>query len=211
MKEIRKRLSYANVMSTIAVFLLLGGGAAIAAKHRAKRIGTNQIKASAITTGKIKAGAIASSKLAPGAVDGSKLADGSVSTSKISGQAIGTGQLQNDSVNGEKVNESTLSEVPTAGSANPYVFAKVAANGIVDASLSKGLTSPNVSHPQTGVYCVGVSSFAPRGGQVSAGEASAQIATIAVGGSGPCPQVAVRVFTAGGAPVDGGFYLEVYR
>lgn len=211
MREIRKRLTYANVMSSIAVFLLLGGGAALAARQKARRIGTNQIKASAITTGKIKDGAVTSSKLAPGSVDGSKLTDGSVSTQKLAGQAIGTGQLQNDSVNGDKVAESTLSEVPSANSANPSAFAKVASNGVVDAANSKAITSPNVSHPATGVYCVNVSSFNPRGGQVTSGETTAQIVTIAVGGSGPCPQVAVRTFTAGGVAVDGAFYLEVYR
>ena len=46
MKQIRKRLTYANVMSSIAVFLVLGGATAFAAK----KIGTNEIKANSITT-----------------------------------------------------------------------------------------------------------------------------------------------------------------
>jgi hypothetical protein len=210
---IRKHLTYANVMSSLAVFMLLaGGGAAVAAKKKTKRIGTNQIKASAIVTGKIKNGAVVNSKIAAGAVDGSKLTDGSVSTGKISGQAIGTGQLQGDSVTGDKVVESSLSEVPSASSANPTAFAKVNSNGVVDAALSKGITSVNVTHVNgSGVYCVSVPSFTPRGGQVSSGETTAQIVTVAAGGSGPCSQVAVRTFTAAGVAADGAFYLEVYR
>ena len=56
MKKIRVHLTYANVMSTVAVFLLLGGGVAAAAKQNkhTKKIGATQIKDSAVTTAKIK-------------------------------------------------------------------------------------------------------------------------------------------------------------
>ena len=41
MKQIRQRLTYANVMSSIAVFLVLGGATAFAAT----KIGANELKA----------------------------------------------------------------------------------------------------------------------------------------------------------------------
>lgn len=213
MRKLRSHLTYANVMSSIAVFLLLGGGAAIAAKrhHHVKRIGTNRIKAGAITAGKLRNLAVVTAKLGDGSVTGAKLADGSVTGSKISGGAVGSSQIAGDSVSGSQIVESTLSEVPSANSANPGVFAKVASNGVVDGGNSKGLTSLNVSHPSTGVYCVGITSFNPRGGQATAGETTAQIATIAVGGSSPCPQVAVRTFSASGAAADASFYVELYH
>lgn len=45
MLKVRQRLSYANVMSTIAVFLVLGGGAAFAATQLPKNsVGTKQLK-----------------------------------------------------------------------------------------------------------------------------------------------------------------------
>ncbi len=51
MRRIRGKLTYANVMSTIAVFLLLGGGAAFAASKLAKNsVGTKQIKNGSVTT-----------------------------------------------------------------------------------------------------------------------------------------------------------------
>jgi hypothetical protein len=68
-KRLRKRLTYANVMSSIAVFLVLGGGAAFAAS----KIGTSQIKANAITTGKIKKAAVTTAKIKNNAVTGSKV------------------------------------------------------------------------------------------------------------------------------------------
>jgi hypothetical protein len=68
-KQIRKRLTYANVMSSIAVFLILGGATALAAK----KIGTSQLKASAVTTGKIKKEAVTTAKIKKQAVTGAKI------------------------------------------------------------------------------------------------------------------------------------------
>ncbi|MGH2976465.1 MAG: hypothetical protein ACRDLL_16620 [Solirubrobacterales bacterium] len=69
MKQIRKRLTYSNVMSSLAVFLVLGGTSAYAAK----KIGSNQIKANAITTGKIKKNAVTTAKIKNNAVNVSRI------------------------------------------------------------------------------------------------------------------------------------------
>jgi hypothetical protein len=79
MKHVRKRLTYANVMSSLAVFLVLGGATAFAAT----KIGSSEIKANAITTGKIKKEAITAGKIKNAAVTGGKLAPGAVDASKI--------------------------------------------------------------------------------------------------------------------------------
>ena len=72
-------LTYANVMSTIGVVLLLGGAAALAAAQLGKNsVGTKQLKANAVTTAKIKKNAVTKAKIKAGAVDGSKVADGSL-------------------------------------------------------------------------------------------------------------------------------------
>ncbi len=64
MRTIRSKLTYANVMSTIAVFLLLGGGAAFAASKLAKNsVGTKQIKNQAVTAAKIKKGTITGAQI----------------------------------------------------------------------------------------------------------------------------------------------------
>ena len=53
MKRFLPRLTYANVVSTLCLFLLLGGGAAFAASKLAKNsVGSKQIKKNAITTAK---------------------------------------------------------------------------------------------------------------------------------------------------------------
>jgi hypothetical protein len=85
-KQIRKRVTYANVMSSIAVFLVLGGGAAYAAK----KIGSNEIKGNSITTGKIKKEAVSASKLKKNAVTTAKIAKGAVTGSKVNLSTLGT-------------------------------------------------------------------------------------------------------------------------
>lgn len=84
-KQIRKRLTYANVMSSIAVFLVLGGATAFAAS----KIGTSQIKANAITTGKIKKNAVTTAKIKKDAVTGAKVKESTLdqvpSAAKVNG------------------------------------------------------------------------------------------------------------------------------
>jgi hypothetical protein len=64
LKHIRKRLTYANVMSSIAVFLLLGGATAFAAGHLGKNtVGAKQLKKNAVTTAKIKKNAVTGAKV----------------------------------------------------------------------------------------------------------------------------------------------------
>jgi hypothetical protein len=55
MRRLRGKLTYSNVISTLCLFLLLGGGAAFAATKLGKNsVGTKQIKNQAVTAGKIK-------------------------------------------------------------------------------------------------------------------------------------------------------------
>ena len=57
MKSVRKRLTYANVMSSIAVFLVVAGGTAFAAGQLGKNsVGTKQLKKKPSAPAKIKTG-----------------------------------------------------------------------------------------------------------------------------------------------------------
>jgi hypothetical protein len=88
-KQIRKRLTYANVMSSIAVFLLLGGATAFAAN----KIGAKQLQANSVTTAKVKKGAITTTKLKDGSVTTTKIADKAVTGAKI--DPVGLGVVPN--------------------------------------------------------------------------------------------------------------------
>ncbi len=67
-KTLRGRLSYANVISTLCLFLLIGGGTALAAGQLAKNsVGTKQLKNGAVTPPKLSASAKATLTGAQGA------------------------------------------------------------------------------------------------------------------------------------------------
>ncbi len=91
MKQIRKRLTYANVMSSIAVFLVLGGATALAASQLGKNtVGSKQLKKNSVTSAKIKNKAVTTSKIADKAVTGAQVADGSLTGTDINPSTIGT-------------------------------------------------------------------------------------------------------------------------
>lgn len=93
MKFVRTRLTYANVMSSIAVFLVVAGGSALAANQLGKNtVGTKQLKNNAVTNAKIKKGTIEGSKLklsTIGKVPSATTADtaGSATTAKTADSA----------------------------------------------------------------------------------------------------------------------------
>lgn len=102
----RKRLSYANVMSTIAVILALGGTSAFAASQLAKNsVGPKQLKKNAVTAAKIK----------KGAVDGSKVRDGSLTASDLSPSVLAPYAKHGEFLNGNDV----VTPDPLAGLGKP--------------------------------------------------------------------------------------------
>ena len=63
MRKLRGRLTYANVMATIAVFIALGGASYAATQLPKNSVGSKQLKKNAITTAKIKDAAVTGAKI----------------------------------------------------------------------------------------------------------------------------------------------------
>lgn len=85
MNRIRKRLTYANVMSSLAVFLILGGATALAAK----KIGTRQLKAGAVTAAKLHKNAVKTGKIRNDAVTGAKVNEATLGTVPSAASLVG--------------------------------------------------------------------------------------------------------------------------
>jgi hypothetical protein len=109
LKQIRRHLTYANVMSSIAVFVLLGGAAVAASQLPKKSVGPKQLKNNAVTTAKIKKNAVTKAKIKKGAVDNSKLADGSVTNNKIADNAVTGNKVADGSLSGADINANSTS------------------------------------------------------------------------------------------------------
>jgi len=173
LNQLRKRLTYANVMSSIAVFLMLGGATALAAS---KKINGNRIKAGTIKTGKfakeaVKTGKIAQqavteSRIADGAVTTNKLADNAVTESKIADNAVTTNKIANEAVKAEKLAGESVTNTKIA--ANAVTQGKIAGASVGSPQL-KGIsvvsaTSAKVANGTS----IGVTATCPSG-QVIAG------------------------------------------
>jgi hypothetical protein len=87
-QRLRSQVSYANVMATVAVFLVLGGGTAFASYviSSNSQVGPNTISGHKPPTGahaNVIGGSLNAQDLAPGAVTGTRLANASVGASKL--------------------------------------------------------------------------------------------------------------------------------
>jgi hypothetical protein len=137
LKQIRKRLTYANVMSSLAIFLIIGGATAFAA---VKKIGANEIKANSIKTGKIVKEAVTAGKIKNGAVTESKLGDGAVTTNKIADNAVTSPKIATNAVETSKINKAAVTNEKLAD--NAVTGSKVQDGSLTGADINQGsLTS----------------------------------------------------------------------
>jgi hypothetical protein len=134
-KFLRRRLSYANVVATLALFVALGGSAAAAvivtnnseiapntiygANLPAGKndnivngsVGTSDLAASAVTNPKLATGAVGSDKLAAKAVIAGKLGDGAVALTNLANGAVGTSKLADGAVTLPKLGNDVITEI----------------------------------------------------------------------------------------------------
>jgi hypothetical protein len=73
MGRLRSKLTYANVMATVAVFIALGGASYAATQLPKNSVGTKQLKKNSVTTAKIKNEAVTAAKVKKGALTGTQI------------------------------------------------------------------------------------------------------------------------------------------
>ena len=87
----RAKLSYANVMATIAVFVSLGGGAYAATTLKSNQVKARHIAKNAVGPSEIKSRAVGRSELKRGAVDSLRVADGALRPQDFAAGALPMG------------------------------------------------------------------------------------------------------------------------
>ena len=133
MKRMKGQLTFANVMSVIAVFLALGGtafavqlgkntvgskqlkkNAVTGAKVKAEAITEAKVKAEAITGAKVKADAITGAKVLNGSLTGADLAPASIDQSKLAPGTTGIASIPNGSIGSTKLGiiDTHIASVP---------------------------------------------------------------------------------------------------
>ncbi len=100
----RPRFTYANVVSTLALFLALGGGAAFAAT----KIQSGDIAPEAVKSANLAAGAVHTSNVFKRAITSGKLAVGAVRTNQIVDGAVGSRQLGDGAVGSKQIGDGAV-------------------------------------------------------------------------------------------------------
>ena len=172
------KLSYSNVIATMALFIALGG-AAVAAGLPKNSVGAKQIKRGAVNTSKLRKAAVRSGKLAPKSVVAGKLGansvlpgnivNGGVTTAKIGNGAVIARSIKNNVVTTNKLNSKA---VTTQKLGDDAVTTPIIANGSVTPAKLSSDFGPIVATLKSGQTLRG--SFAVGG----AGEEL----TVAIGG-----------------------------
>ena len=142
MRRIRQHLTYANVMATIAVFIAISGGTAVALN------GSNTVFTDDIAddtqpaSGGNPAGGLVAADLRPNSVTASEVANPAIGSSEVAPEAliaadlsnnsVGTSEAANNSLTGTDINESTLQGVNAA-----TVEGAVVCDGLVELSLGE--------------------------------------------------------------------------
>jgi hypothetical protein len=120
MRAVARRLTYANVVATLALFLALSGGVVWAAG----KIGAKNLKANAVTAAKIKRNAVTNPKIRGNAVGAEKIQPGAVGFTKL---AAGTALVASATSAPVAANSATPVNVPLSGA-----VAFTPASGVAD-------------------------------------------------------------------------------
>jgi hypothetical protein len=113
---IRERLTYANVMATIAVFLSLAGGAYAALRVPPHSVGNRQLRKNAVSGAKVKDGSLTGAEIADGSLTGADVMAGSLTAANLG--RVGLANLLGAS--GTATNNATVSQA--ARSCGRYQF-----------------------------------------------------------------------------------------
>jgi hypothetical protein len=86
------RVTYANVMATLAVFAVILGGTAIALPGRGS-VTKNDIRKNAVRSKHLQAGAVTAEDVRDGAIGAAEVADGSIGGAEVGDGSIGAADL----------------------------------------------------------------------------------------------------------------------
>jgi hypothetical protein len=162
----RSKLTYSNVIATMALFIALGG-VAVAAGLPKNSVGANQLKRGAVTAAKIRKQAVNSAKLAPQSVINGKLAansvgpgnigNGAVTTAKLAANSVIASTIKNNVVTTNKLNNEAVT-TPKLGNES-VTSAKLGKGSVTAAKLSDeiGPLTGNLKSGQTlrGMFNIG--------------------------------------------------------
>src|SRR5215216_6552594 len=149
-QRIRSHVTYANVMATLAVFLVLSGGTAVALTG-SNTVFTDDIVNDQVKVADIGQGAVATEEIANGQVKNADIGAGEVRSGNVANDNLTGGDISPNSLKGADIDEATL-DVGNAARAYALVnFSSCTGTpGTCSATQSKGISG--VTRDGTGAY-----------------------------------------------------------
>jgi hypothetical protein len=156
---IRSRLTYANVMASIAVFIALGGTGIAAVSLSKNSVGAKQIKTNAVRAAEIKRNAVTGSEIRSNAVAGGDVADGTLGSFDLADDNIGSIDLGTDSVGSSELANNSVNSNELGNDAvglgelanNSVGSAEIVDGSVTEADLMAGLLDHAISVQRTDV------------------------------------------------------------
>lgn len=206
MRAVRQRLTYANVVSTIALFVAIGGGA-----YAAATIGPGDIKTGAVRSRQIKNRAVRKADLAKNSVGAAKVANGSLTGAELKKNSIGGPRIDESSLVG--VNAATLgglssTDFLSSSKGTQCVTTPAPVATSVTATQSFGLPIPSATGARPTAYSITANLKASGGNTARVYLAVGGVPQQVIGTSSTSfeQRTAVPGFTAGSASQIGGYY-----
>ncbi len=187
-RAIRERLSYANVMATIAVFVALGGTSYAAITLPRNSVGSKQIRS----------GAVGTTELRTGAVRGKDIRNGTIGLRDVSGSA-------------RRSLKGATGPAGPAGAPGTALRAAVSSGGgaaFGNATAIEHVSGTNiygVKFAQNTAACVATATLAT----VQSGPATEQPQPGRITVAPEADRVLVRTFAADGSPAEQPFHVTV--
>jgi hypothetical protein len=133
---VRNRLTYSNVIATMALFIALGGAAVAATQLPRNSVGTKQLKRGAVTSVKLAKKSVTNGKLGPSAVGPGNIGNGAVTTEKLAQGSVIASTIKNSVVTTNKLNNEVVT-TPKLGK-EAVATAKLDNESVTSAKLGKG-------------------------------------------------------------------------
>jgi hypothetical protein len=224
--RLRRRATFANVTSALALFVALGGTSYAAITLPADSVGSDQIRTGAVGTPEIRTGGVGASEIKTSAVRASEIKTGGVGASEIHTDAVRAKEIKSgsvandelaaDAVTGPKVKDGSLEAADLSDAARSSLAGNAPFRAAVNKAGAVAAGNGTVVHNGPGVYTV---DFAK---DVSACFYSGTLAAVKSGTATDTPDpgsvtispgaatssIVVNTFT-GGAATDEPFHLGV--
>jgi hypothetical protein len=149
----RRHLSFANVVSMLALFVALGGVSYAALKLPKNSVGSKQIKANAVKSGKVKNGSLRSKDFKAGDLP--------------EGPQGPQGQPGTNGTNGTNGADGTARAFARIDPAGTLIGGADQSKGVVQANIQHTAGASAAEVAGTGVYCFGGLGFTPKSAHVA--------------------------------------------